>query len=41
VPGIRVGHRCKGSSALCRAATPRVYKDAAPGEKTSNKYLRY
>ena len=40
VPGIRVGHRCKGSSALCRAATPRAYKGAA-GEKTNNKYLRY
>ncbi len=36
VPGIRVGQRCKGSSALCQAATPRAYKGAA-GEKTSNK----
>ncbi len=35
-PGIRVGHRCKGSSALCRAAMPRAYKGAA-SEKTSNK----
>ena len=29
VPGIRVGHRCKGSSALCRAATPRAYTSMA------------
>ncbi len=28
LPGIRVGKRCKGSSALCRAATPRAYKGA-------------
>ncbi len=37
-PGIRVDDRCKGGSALCRAATPRANKNAA-GEKTSNKYL--
>jgi hypothetical protein len=32
VPWIRVSQRCKGSLALCRAATPRAYKGAA-GEK--------
>ncbi len=38
--GIRVCHICKGSSALCLAATQSVYMDAAAGEKTSNKYLQ-
>ncbi len=37
-PGIRVEHRCKGGSALCLAATPSEYKNAA-SEKTSKKYL--
>jgi hypothetical protein len=44
VPGIRVGQRCKGSSALqvCRAATPRVYNlNGAAGEKTSKNKIRH
>ncbi len=36
VAEIRVCQRCKGGSALRRAATPRAY-GAAAGEKTSNK----
>jgi hypothetical protein len=39
-PGIRVtvGHRYKGSLALCRAATQRAYHKRVASEKTSNKY---
>jgi hypothetical protein len=38
VPGIRVCQRCKGSSALPRAATPRAYKGAA-GKRAINRYV--
>ncbi len=45
MPGIRVGRRCKGSggSALCLAATLRVYRDkyAAGEPENMNKPEKY